>query len=42
MQNGWTMRDIDEMDIDYYLDVLNYKNEKEYWKNVDEFASSPL
>lgn len=32
----WTLDAIDEMDIEYYLDLLNYQSEKEYQKNVEE------
>lgn len=36
LENGWKLNEIDEMDIWYYLDLLNYKQEKEYWEGVDE------
>lgn len=36
------MEQIDEMDLHYYIEVLKYKKEKEYWKNVDEVASMPV
>lgn len=29
----WTLGDVDEMDIWHYIDLINYKNEKEYWGN---------
>jgi hypothetical protein len=35
LQNGWTLNDIDEMDIFYYFDILVYKAEKEYKQNVE-------
>ncbi len=31
----WTLDAIDEMDILYYLDLLNYQSEKEYQKNIE-------
>lgn len=36
LENSWKLNEIDEMDIWYYLDLLNYKQEKEYWEGVDE------
>jgi len=35
LKEGWKLNDIDEMDLWYYLDLMNYQAEKEYWKNVD-------
>lgn len=32
-ENGWTMEDIDEMDIFWYLDVIAYKANKEEKQN---------
>lgn len=28
MQSGWTMQDIDEMDIKWYFDVMNREQEE--------------
>ena len=28
MEDGWTLNDIDEMDIYYYLDLLSYEANK--------------
>ncbi len=36
MDEGYTINEIDEMDVFRYLDVIAYKQEKEYWKNVEE------
>lgn len=35
MENGWTMNDIDSMDIIYYLKLLSRKDEKEK-KYIDD------
>ena len=35
MENGWTMNDIDTMDIIYYLRLLSKKAEKEK-KYIDD------
>jgi catalase (peroxidase I) len=39
LKEHWKLTEIDEMDIWYYLDLVNYQHEKEYWKNVDEALS---
>ncbi|MEG1106499.1 MAG: hypothetical protein RSD63_08675 [Eubacterium sp.] len=39
---GWNMNDIDEMDIDYYIEIVNYKTERDYYKSVDSFANAPI
>jgi len=32
---GWTLNDIDSMDIFYYFDILIYRANKEYRKNLN-------
>lgn len=35
LQNGWTLNDVDEMDVFYYFDILVYRANKEYKKNLE-------
>jgi hypothetical protein len=35
LDKDWTLSDIDEMDIYYYIDLLLYKANKEYKSNVE-------
>ena len=35
LDKDWTLNDIDEMDIYYYIDLLLYKANKEYRGNVE-------
>ena len=35
VRSTWTLTDIDDMDIMYYLELLSYKANKEYRGNVD-------
>jgi hypothetical protein len=34
LEQGWTLNDIDEMDIFYYFDILIYRANKEYRQNL--------
>lgn len=36
LENDWKLNEIDDMDINYYLDLLLYKAKKEYNQNVEE------
>lgn len=33
IQSGWTLNDVEEMDIHFYFELLGYKEEKTY---IDE------
>lgn len=35
LEQGWTLNDIDEMDIFYYFDILIYRANKEYRQNLN-------
>jgi hypothetical protein len=35
LEQGWTLTDIDEMDIFYYFDILIYRANKEYKQNLN-------
>jgi len=35
LENGWTLNQIDNMDILFYMDLLSYKANKEYKDNVE-------
>lgn len=37
LEQGWTMSDIDGMDIFYYFEVLAYRNKKGNKKDEDVF-----
>jgi len=30
LKDGWRLNDVDEMDLGFYLDLINYENEKKY------------
>ena len=36
MQDGWTIPQIDEMDIFYYFDIIAYRYEKKFKKKQKE------
>ena len=42
MHAGISMREIDEMDLDYYIEISDYHAEQQYWENVDSFANAPI
>ncbi|MDE1470351.1 hypothetical protein [Eubacterium limosum] len=42
MHAGISMREIDEMDLDYYIAISDYHAEQQYWENVDSFANAPI
>lgn len=33
LEQGYKMHEIDQIDVLMYLDLVNYKAEKEYWEN---------
>ncbi|WP_279285253.1 hypothetical protein [Clostridium chromiireducens] len=35
LEQGWTLSDIDEMDVFYYFDILIYRSIKEYKQNLN-------
>jgi len=35
LEQGWTLNDVDEMDIFYYFDILSYRANKEYRQNLN-------
>lgn len=35
LENDWKLNDIEEMDIHCYLNILSYKANKEYKKNIE-------
>lgn len=35
LEQGWTLNDVDEMDIFYYFDILIYRANKEYRQNLN-------
>jgi hypothetical protein len=35
LEQGWTLNDIDEMEIFYYFDILIYRANKEYRQNLN-------
>jgi len=35
LEQGWTLNDIDEMDIFYYFDILIYRANKEYKQTLN-------
>jgi len=42
MKDGWTLNDIDDMDLYYYLDLLSYKANKEVKKQVTAMDDAGL
>lgn len=42
LENGWTLEDIDNMDIYYHLDLLSYKANKEVGKQVTALDDAGL
>ena len=42
LEKGWTLNDIDEMDICYYLELLSYKANKEVKKQSNALDDAGL
>jgi len=42
LENGWTLNDIDEMDLSYYIELLSYKANKEYTKQSNALDDAGL
>lgn len=42
LHKGWTLNDIDDMDIYYYLDLLSYEANKEVRKQAVELDDAGL
>ena len=38
----WKLNEIDEMDIWFYLDILNYQDEKKYVEQVEALDAAGL
>lgn len=37
MRGGMSMTEIDDLPFFFYMDMVNRKNERQYWQSVKEF-----